>query len=193
MAVGQRALRSAPSSTRGKYPNHFAEQKLNGNSLYLYACSNFGILQRGLARRAKEDDKLPPSKWGKDRTVSDTEDTDPEDQVLDPRVVSNRGKTPVRPSIRNWKDNDDSDDDDCQILEVHDARPIRFSFPVSTTPADSDDQVVVAEPISVGGLHPTGPVRTKRGAGRTRGQPPAKRRKVTTTRPPRKSRPSFKG
>ena len=139
-------------SIRATLPN----QNFNvPNSLYITARSNFGALQRGLARRAREDDKLAPSKWGKDRTVSDTEDPDPEDQVLALRVVSNRGKMPVRPSIRNWTDDDDSDDDDCQILEAHDARPIRFSFPVSTTPADSDDQVVETDPISVGGLHPT--------------------------------------
>ena len=102
-------------------------------TLYITTCSNFGALQRGLACRAIQDDKLPPRKWGKDRTDSDKEHPDLEDQVLAPRVASNRGKTPVRPSIRNWTDDDDSDDD-CKILEVHDARPIRFSFPVSTTP-----------------------------------------------------------
>ena len=173
-------------SIRITLPNHNSDVI----TLYITACSNFGTLQRGLARRAREDDRLPPSKWGKDRTVSDTEDPDTEDQVLAPTVVPNRGKTPVRPSIQNLTDDDDSDD--CEVLEVVEARPLRFSFPVSTPPVDSDDQVVRAEPTTVGGSRPTGSVRTKRGAGRGQKNPPAKRHKISTTGPPRK-RPTFAG
>ena len=146
-------------------------------------------MQRGLARRAREDDRFPPSKWGKDRTVSDRKDLDPEDQVLAPRVAPNRGKTPVRPSVQNLSD-DDSSDDECQVLEVIEARPLRYSFPVSTPPAASDAPAEGAEPDTAGGPRRS---RVKQGASRTRGQPQAKRQKLVTARPPRKSRPSFQG
>ena len=92
------------------------------------------------------------SKWGKDRTASDSEDPDPEDQILAPRVAPNRGKTFVRPSVQNLSS--DTDDSDVEVLEVIEARPLRFSYPVPTKPADTE--VPRAERGTVGGSRPAG-------------------------------------
>ena len=160
--------------------------------------SHFAILQRGLACRAREDEKYPPNKWGKDRTVPDEADQDPEDQAPTPRVAQHRDKTPVQPPIKILSD-DDSSDDDCQALEVIEATPLRYSFPVSTPPAASDAPAWGAEPKTGGSSRPAGGSRTKRGAGRGRkippgrkSPPPAKRQKVCSTGPPRQ-RPTFAG
>ena len=130
---------------------------------------------------------FPVSKWGKDRTASDSEDPDPEDQILAPKVAPNRGKTSVRPSVQNLSS--DADDSDVEVLEVIEARPLRFSYPVPTKPADME--VPRAERGTVGGSRPAGS-QTKRGEGRGQRDPPAKRRKVCSTGPPRQ-RPTFSG
>ena len=50
-------------------------------------------------------------------------------------------------SARDWSDDDE---DDCQILEVHDPSPVAFSYPVPSPSADSDDQVLEVAPLAVG-------------------------------------------
>ena len=101
-------------------------------------------------RQASEDGPDTSTKWGQDRTESDTEDPDSEDYMPIPDAGSGPapGKTPARDSIRDWSDDDD---DDCQVLEVLDPRPLAFTFPLPPTSADQDDQVLDVPPIAVGG------------------------------------------
>ena len=56
------------------------------------------------------------------------------------------GKTRAS-SLRDWSEDED---DDCQILEVHDAPPVVFAYPARSPPADSDDQVPEVDPPAVG-------------------------------------------
>ena len=156
----------------------------------MHTCTNLSFLQRGLARRAREDEKYPASKWGKDRTVSDQADRDPE--IPTPSGVQYRGKTPVPPPVQILSD-DDSSDEDCRPLEVIEATPLRYSYPASTQPAASGAPAGGAEPKASGSSRPAGASRTKRVAGRGPRKPPAaKRQKVGSTGPPRR-RPTFAG
>lgn len=150
----------------------------------LHSHSNLSFLQRGLARRAREDDKYPASKWGKDRTESDEVDLDPE--IPTPSGVQYRGKTPVPPPVQILSDGESSDDD-CRALEVIEATPLRYSYPASTPPAASGAPAGGAEPRA------SGASRTKRVASRGPRKPPAaKRQKVASKGPPRR-RPTFSG
>ena len=84
-----------------------------------------------------------------------------------------RGKLPARDPLRDWSD----DDDEVQILEVINTRPLAFKFPLPSTPVDLDDQVLDAQPVAVGGR--SGP--KKRSATGT--SAPAKRKKVSGHKP----------
>ena len=96
-----------------------------------------------------EDGSDPTANWGADRVEADSEDPDDEDNVpipaADPGPAS--GKTRAS-SIRDWSDDED---DDCAILEVYDPRPISFSYPVPSPPADPDLEVLEVEPLATGG------------------------------------------
>ena len=81
--------------------------------------------------------------------MAEVEDPDDEDQLPIPRAgAPTPGKPRARASIRDW-----SDDDDLEMLEVIDARPIAFAPPApappnpggsapSARPATSGKQVV---------------------------------------------------
>lgn len=131
-----------------------------------------------LTRQVNEDGLDPSSTWGRDREASDTEDPDSEDYMPIPHAGTGPvpGKAPARDSLRDWPDDDD---DDCQILEVYDPLPFAFTYPLSPTSADPDDQGVEVPPIAVGG----------RGGGKKRAAPassnPPKRRKVGAKPRPR--------
>ena len=57
------------------------------------------------------------------------------------------GKPQARASIRDWSDDDD---DDCQILEALDVRPIAFAYPLPSAPADPGGQVPSTRPATTG-------------------------------------------
>ena len=99
-------------------------------------------------RQLKEDGENPSANRGKDRVEADSEDPDDEDNMPIPDVgtVPDTGKTRAS-SLRDWSEDED---DDCQILEVYDPRPVAFSYPVSSPPADSDDQVLEVAPLAIG-------------------------------------------
>ena len=132
-----------------------------------------------------EDGDNPASKWGKDRVDSDMEDPDSEDHMPIPdahaaNIDSALGNIPAHP-IRDWPDDDD---DDCQILEVLDPKPIRFMPPSSPPPADLDDLVMDEPPLATGGRG------RKRGTAGTKAEA-SKRRKVGTPGP--RARPTVIG
>ena len=128
-------------------------------------------------RQVSEDGPDPSTKWGKDRAESDTEDPDSEDYMPIPDAGSGPapGKTPARAPIRDW-----SDDDDCQILEVLDPRPLAFTFPLHPTSADPDDQVLEVAPIAVGGR-----AESKKRTGTGTSNAPKKKKKVVSKPRPR--------
>ena len=67
--------------------------------------------------------------------MAEVEDPDDEDQLPIPRAgAPTPGKPRARASIRDW-----SDDDDLEMLEVIDARPIAFAppAPAQTNPGGS--------------------------------------------------------
>ena len=129
----------------------------------------------------KEDGENPSANWGKDRVEADSEDPDDEDNMPIPAAVPGptTGKTRVS-SIRDWSEDED---DDCQVLEVFDPRPIAFSYPVPSPPADSDNQVLEVAPLAVGTKGPLRkraiPVSTDVGSSGTSGPPQKKARKKT--------------
>ena len=79
--------------------------------------------------------------------MSDEVDRDPE--MPTQSGVQYRGKTPVPPPVQILSDGDSSDDD-CRALEVIEATPLRYSFPVSTPPAASGAPAGGAEPRASG-------------------------------------------
>ena len=125
------------------------------------------------ARQVTEDGPDPSSKWGKDRTGSDAEDPDSEDFMPIPDAGSSPvlGKLPAQDPLRDWSDDDD---DECQVLEVINTRPLAFKFPLPSTPVDLDDQVLDAQSVAVGGR-----AGSKKRSG-TRPSAPSKRKKVTS-------------
>ena len=78
------------------------------------------------ARQKAEDGSDPAANWGADRVEADSEDLDDEANVPIPAAEPGpaTGKTRAS-SIRDWSDDED---DDCQILEVYDPRPMAFSY-----------------------------------------------------------------
>ena len=100
------------------------------------------------ARQAAEDGPDSAANWGADRVHADPEDPDDEDNVPIPAANPGpaTGKTRAS-SIRDWSDDEDSD---CEILEVYDPRPVAFSYPLPSTPADSGGQVHEAPPLARG-------------------------------------------
>ena len=84
------------------------------------------------ARQVQEDGEDPSTKWGQDipaPDVAEVEDPDDEDQLPIPAAGAPiSGKPRARASIRDW-----SDDDDCEMLEVIDARPIAYAHPASAS------------------------------------------------------------
>ena len=113
------------------------------------------------ARQKTEDGQDPSAKWGADILVADTEDLDDEDNMPIPDVGSIPASGKTRSSIQDWSE----DDDDCEILEVHDPCPIAFSYPLPSTPADSGGQVLDVPPLAVG---PQGPARKRAATGSTK-------------------------
>ena len=87
------------------------------------------------------------------------------------------GKLPARDPLRDWS----NDDDECQILEVIDTRPLAFKFPLPSTPVDLDDQVPDAQPVAA----KSRPGSNKRSGTGTGPLAPSKRKKVVShkTRP----------
>ena len=144
-------------------------------------------------RQVSEDGSDPTANWGADRVKANSEHPDDEDNVPIPAAVPGpaTGKTRIS-SIRDWSDDED---DDCEILEVYDPRPISFSYPVPSPPADSGDQVLEVAPLAMG---PKGavrkrpiPVTTDVGPSGTSGPPQKKPRKKTIVK--RRERPISKG
>ena len=141
----------------------------------------------------KEDGENPSANWGKDRVEADLEDPDDDDNVPIPDVstVPATGKTRAS-SLRDWSEDED---DDCRILEVLDPHPVAFSYPVSSSPADPDDQVLDVAPLAVG---PKGPVRKRpagssAAAGSSGTSGPAQKKPRVKTVVKRRERPVSKG
>ena len=109
------------------------------------------------ARQKCEDGSDPAANWGADRVTADSEDPDDEDNVPIPAAVPGLATGKNRTSsLQDWSEDED---DDCQILEVYDPRPIAFSYLVPSPSADSDDQVLEVAPLAVGGTK--GPLRKR--------------------------------
>ena len=106
------------------------------------------VLKQRFPRQAIEDGSDPAATWGPDRTEADVKDPDDEDNVPIPLAVPGpaMGKTRAS-SLRDWSEDED---DDCRILEVYDALPVAFAYPVRSPSADSDDQVQEVDPPAVG-------------------------------------------
>ena len=100
-------------------------------------------------RQVSEDGSDPTANWGADRVKANSEHPDDEDNVPIPAAVPGpaTGKTRIS-SIRDWSDDED---DDCEILEVYDPRPISFLYLVPSPPADPDVEVLEVEPLATGG------------------------------------------
>ena len=102
-------------------------------------------------------------------------------------VVPAPGKSRARDSIKDWSDDDD---DDYEILEVLDPRPLAFAYPLPSTSADPDDQVLEAAPVAVGGR---GALRKRAGTGTSdvrTSNPSAKRQKKKPGNRPQRQRPT---
>ena len=102
------------------------------------------------------------------------------------------GKTRIS-SIRDWSDDED---DDCEILEVYDPRPISFSYPVPSPPADPDVEVLEVEPLATGGAKGqprkrANPAASSAGTSDTTAPAPKKARKKVIVQ--RRERPISKG
>ena len=93
----------------------------------------------------------PSARWGQDllaSAVAEVEDPDDEDHMPIPAAgAPASGKPQARASIRDWSDDDDND---CQILEALDARPIAFAYPLPSAPAAPDVQVPSTRPATTG-------------------------------------------
>ena len=111
-------------------------------------------------------------------TDSDEVDPDPEDWMPISKAVAKEtpGKIPGRGSIRHQPDDNDSD---CEILEVLDPLPYRFTFPLDSTPAE---EAVEFPPLKVVGRGTTNPRVAAAGPKKrkgTEGPKPSKKRKTT--------------
>ena len=88
------------------------------------------------ARQATEDGANPSAKWGQDLpapVIAEVEDPDDEDHMPIPAAGA--------PASGN-------DDDDCEILEVFDARPLAFAHPIPSAPVDPAGQVPSTRPAT---------------------------------------------
>ena len=153
------------------------------------------MLQRDIPRRAREDNRQPPSSWGVDRTEADDEDFYPEED-LPKASVPRRGKDYIKHFFPQWSDAD-TDSDECTILIPIVASPIRcFPGPVPAAPRRT-----APKPAPPATSSSTAASRgSSRGRGKKRGvakcdlAPEAKRPKVASGRPkPKGQRPTFKG
>ena len=140
-------------------------------------------------RKLTEDGPDPSTKWGQDTIVTDTEDPDNENYmpIPDAGIGPAPGKTHARDSIKDWSDDDD---DDCQVLEVLDPRPLAFSYPLPSTSADPDEKVHDMAPVAVG---TRGASRKRAGTGPSDPRPseasgPPKKKKKVTKKPGNKPR-----
>ena len=140
------------------------------------------------ARQVAEDGSDPTAKWGADRVKADSEDPDDEDNVPIPAAVPGpaTGKTRAS-SIRDWSDDEDND---CEILEVYDPRPISSSYPVPSPPADPDVEVLEVEPLATGGAKGqprkrANPATSSAGTSDTTAPAPKKARKKVIVKLPR--------
>ena len=116
------------------------------------------------------------------RAVADTEDPDPDSRwpitAFRPKRTNPgkiRGK--VRAEIVSSDEETDSDDD---CVEVLDATPLSYAYPLQSTAADSDDQVHVAVPLNM--IPPTSAAPSSSTAARP--NPPAPNPAATGTAPP---------
>ena len=109
------------------------------------------FISQRFGRQKTEDGQDPSAKWGADLLIADTEDPDDEDNMPIPNVGSVPASGKTHSSMQDWSD----DDDDCQILEVLDPRPIVFSYPLPSTSADLGGQVLDVPPLAVGSQGPT--------------------------------------
>ena len=101
------------------------------------------------ARQKTEDGEDPSTKWGKDipaPAVAEVEDPNDEDLLPIPAAgAPTSGKPRARASIRDW-----SDDDDCEMLEVLDVRPIVCAHPLSSASANPGGPVPSTRPATTG-------------------------------------------
>ena len=150
------------------------------------------MIQR-FSRQRIEDGSDPSATWGPDRTEADAQDPDDDDNVPIPLAVPGpaTGKTRAS-SLRDWSEDED---DECQILEVHDAIPVAFAYPVRSPSADSDDQVQEVDPPAVGtakGQTRKRPAAAPTAAGTSSAAGPAKKKLRTKTILKRRERPTTK-
>ena len=96
-----------------------------------------------------EDGVNPSAKWGQDLpapAVVEVEDPDDEDHMPIPSASAPAsGKPQARASVRDWSDDDE---DDCEILEVFDARPLAFAHPIPSAPVDPAGQAPSTRPAA---------------------------------------------
>ena len=83
-----------------------------------------------IVRQELEDGPNPEATWGADRTESDPEDFDDDDNMpisAARQPASVGGNSPALNPLRAWPDDDE--DSDCYILEVLDPKPLSFTLP----------------------------------------------------------------
>ena len=151
------------------------------------------VLTQRFPRQGIEDGSDPSATWGPDRTEADAKDPDDDDNVPIPIAVPGpaTGKTRAS-SLRDWSEDED---DDCQILEVHDAPPVAFAYPARSPPADSDDQVHDVDPPVVGankGQTRKCPVAAPTAAGTSSAAGPTKKKQRTKSIVKHRERPVTK-
>ena len=89
------------------------------------------------ARQAKEDGANPSAKWGQDLpapATAEVEDPDDEDHMPIPAA------TPVN----------DDDDDDVEILEILEARPLKYAYPMPSAIVNPEGQAPSSRPATTG-------------------------------------------
>ena len=135
-------------------------------------------------RQTNEDGPNPSAHWGKDLAIADAEDPDDEDHmpILDVGTVPVLGKTRAY-SLRDW-----SDDDESEFLEVLNSCSAVLLYPVSSTSADSGDQVHDVPPLAVGG--PAQPPRKRAASESTEAGPSKKKSKKKVVVSKHRQRPT---
>ena len=151
-------------------------------------------------RQKTEDGENPSAKWGQDipaPAVTEVDDPDDEDQLPIPAAgAPTSGKPRARASIRDW-----SDDDDCEMLEVLDARPIAYAHPFTSAsanpggPAPSARPATTGKPVGSRKRAETGTPNTGTSTSSDPAAPKAKRQKKGAVKPTRakKTQPVCQG
>ena len=90
------------------------------------------------ARQEQEDGPDPSAKWGQDLpapAAAEVEDPDDEDHMPIPAATA--------PASGN-----DDDDTDCEILEIIEARPLKYAYPETSAPVNPAGQAPSSRPAT---------------------------------------------